>query len=164
MTEWIAGQQPGNPDYKKSLADELDLKTLDQLSAAVAQISNFCFEIKKFCVTTVVAAMTILVSLVHKIDPSMFVAAGGITFAFWFLDGVAYYYQVAIRGAMNNVQAKLQARSGPISDTQKAQAAIEAPRVAGTHSSRVRKAFFNHSMWIYALMIAADGVLAIAFR
>ena len=34
--------------YVKTLEDELDWKLLDQLHTAVAQISNFCFEIKNF--------------------------------------------------------------------------------------------------------------------
>ena len=47
--------------YAKTLQDELDWKLLDQLHGAVAQISNFCFEIKKFCVTTLFVAMTLII-------------------------------------------------------------------------------------------------------
>ena len=38
--------------YTKTLQDELNWKLVDQLYGVVAQISGFCFEIKKFCVTT----------------------------------------------------------------------------------------------------------------
>jgi len=45
--------QPG-----KTTEEEIDWKLLDQLHAAVGQISSFCFEVKKFCVTTLFAAIT----------------------------------------------------------------------------------------------------------
>ena len=45
--------------YTKSLQDELDWKLLDQLHGVVAQISSFCFETKKLCVTTEFIVLTL---------------------------------------------------------------------------------------------------------
>ena len=38
--------------YTKSLEAELDWSLLNPLHGVVSQTSNFCFETKKFCVTT----------------------------------------------------------------------------------------------------------------
>jgi hypothetical protein len=47
--------------YYKTLQDELDWKLLDQLYGVVAQISSFCFETKKFCVTTEFVVLTLMI-------------------------------------------------------------------------------------------------------
>ena len=47
--------------YTKTLQDELDWKLLDQLHSVVAQISGFCFDTKKFCVTTEFVVLTLIV-------------------------------------------------------------------------------------------------------
>ena len=61
--------------YTKTLQDELDWKLLDQLSGVVSQISSFCFETKKFCVTTLFVVMTLMVKFTSdKLDDSIFVA------------------------------------------------------------------------------------------
>ena len=62
--------------YVKSLEDELDWKLLDQLHGAVSQISGFCFEIKKFCVTTTFIILTLLVKFTSdNLDQSLFITA-----------------------------------------------------------------------------------------
>src|SRR5258708_29521344 len=81
--------------YEKTLEDELDWKLLDQLYGVVSQISSFCFETKKLCVTTEFVVLTLLAKFTtDKLDHSLFVTAMVVPLCFWFLDAVVYYYQV----------------------------------------------------------------------
>ena len=94
---------PDPKPYTKSLQDELDWKLLDQLYGVVAQISSFCFEIKKFCVTTLFVVMTLMIKFTSdKLDHSIFVAGLLIPICFWFLDATGYFYQVKLRGTMES--------------------------------------------------------------
>lgn len=72
--------------YAKSLEDELDWKLLDQLYGVVSQISNFCFETKKFCVTTEFVVLTLLAKFTSdKLDQALFITGLAIPVCFWFL-------------------------------------------------------------------------------
>jgi hypothetical protein len=83
--------------YTRSLDDELDWKLIDQLYGIVSQISGFCFETKKFCVTTEFVVLAFLAKFtVNKLDHSLFVSGLVILLCFWILDSVAYFYQVKI--------------------------------------------------------------------
>lgn len=94
--------------YTKTLQDELDWKLLDQLHGAVAQISSFCFEIKKFCVTTLFIVLTLMAKFTSdKLDHSLFVAGLMIPLCFWFLDATGYFYQVKLRGTMQAIRTRL---------------------------------------------------------
>src|SRR5262245_36777611 len=96
--------------YTKSLQDELDWKLLDQLHGVVAQISSFCFETKKFCVTTLFVVLTLMVKFTSdKLDHSIFVAGLVIPLCFWFLDATGYFYQVKLRGMMESIRSRLAA-------------------------------------------------------
>lgn len=143
--------------YAKSLEDELDWKLLDQLHGVVSQISSFCFETKKFCVTTEAVVLTLMVKFtVDKLDHSLFVAALAIPIAFWFLDAVAYYYQVKIRGTMELIRERIKSRnSQQIVDTG-GEPVIAADRVHRNLFRRVFDAAANHSMWLYGMLVVAD--------
>ena len=70
--------------YTRSLDDELDWKLLDQLHDAVSQISGFCFETKKFCVTTEFVVLTLFAKFTHdRLDHSLFVVGIVLPLAFW---------------------------------------------------------------------------------
>jgi len=143
-------------EYAKTLDDELDWKLMDQLHGAVSQFSSFCFEIKKFCVTTVFVLLSLIVSLTKSVDLSMFVAGFVVPISFWVLDTTAYYYQVKIRGRMEDIRKSIINRSEvkiDIGDTTKI---IEISRTKGGHAKRILEAAFNHSMWIYAILVGAD--------
>lgn len=142
--------------YTRTLQDELDWKLLDQLHAAVAQISSFCFETKKFCVTTDVLVLTLMVKFTDdRLDHSIFVAALVIPACFWFLDAVAYFYQVKLRGMMNAIRSRIESRGASPLFTPAGVPVIASDRV---DVGPVRLAFnagFNHSMWLYAILIAS---------
>lgn len=143
--------------YTKTLQDELDWKLLDQLHGVVAQISSFCFEIKKFCVTTVFVVMTLMGKFISdKLDHSIFVAGLLIPICFWFLDATGYFYQVKLRGTMESIRQRLASR-----DTKPLVAASGAAVIAPSRASapvpyRLIDAGFNHSMWLYVLLATAD--------
>ncbi|QPR86228.1 hypothetical protein [Aeromonas hydrophila] len=151
--------------YVKTLEDELDWKLLDQLHTAVAQISNFCFEIKKFCVTTLLAVLMFVLKFTSdKLDESIFIAGFLITFCFWFLDSTAYFYQVKLRGMMEAICEQLAARKQQRLVIHRKGSVIESSRVSAPIHKRILGAGFNHSMWIYALLILIDGFLLGLFK
>ncbi|MEI6708505.1 MAG: hypothetical protein WCK96_15380 [Methylococcales bacterium] len=143
--------------YVKSLDDELDWKLLDQLFGIVSQISNFCFETKKFCVTTEFIVLTLFAKFTtDKLDTSLFVTGLVIPICFWFLDSVAYYYQAKLRGMMEAIQNR-------IKDRHKEQLIIISSkpieRINKPWWSKVFDAVINHSMWIYAFLIIIDFIV-----
>jgi len=151
---------PDVQPYTKSLDDELDWKLLDQLYGVVSQISNFCFETKKFCVTTEFVVLTLLAKFTtDKLDHSLFVAAFAIPVCFWFLDAVAYYYQVSIRGTMEAIRERIKNRNQDQLVTTSGVPVIASERVRKPTRMKVYDAAFNHSMWIYGFLIGADGVV-----
>lgn len=146
--------------YTKSLQDELDWKLMDQLHGAVAQISSFCFEIKKFCVTTLFVVMTLLVKFTSdKLDHSIFVAGLIITVCFWFLDATGYFYQVKLRGTMESIRTRLASPDDKSLLSVTGTPIIAASRSSASAPKRVFKAGFNHSMWLYLLLVLIDGIL-----
>lgn len=73
--------------YTKTFEDELDWKLFDQLHGVVSQISSFCFETKKFCVTTAFVVLTLMINFTgDKLDHSLFVTGLVIPLCFWFLS------------------------------------------------------------------------------
>jgi hypothetical protein len=140
--------------YVKSLEDELDWKLLEQLHGAVSQISGFCFEIKKFCVTTTFFVLTLLVKFTsNNLDQSLFITAIIIPLCFWFLDSVGYYYQVKLRGTMQNIREKIQTRGSGNIVSHTGEKIIADERVDLPRYKLVFNSFANHSMWLYAIMI-----------
>ena len=143
--------------YTKTLQDELDWKLLDQLHGVVAQISSFCFETKKFCVTMIFVVLTLMVKFTSdKLDHSFFVAGLAIPVFFWFLDATGYFYQVKLRGTMELIRVRLASRDArPLVAADGSQ--IIAPmRSSAPAYKRVATAGLNHSMWLYAVLVAID--------
>lgn len=146
--------------YTKSLQDELDWKLLDQLYGAVTQISSFCFEIKKFCVTTLFVVLSLMVKFTSdKLDNSIFVAGLLIPICFWFLDATGYFYQVKLRGMMESICQRLALRNEISLVTANGVAVIAPSRVEASTRKRVYDSGFNHSMWLYALLLLIDSVV-----
>ena len=160
---------PSATPYVKSLQDELDWKLVDQLHGAVAQISGFCFETKKFCVTTQLIVLTFLLNFTGtKLDHSLFVASTAVPLCFWFLDSVAYYYQVELRGMMDAIRRRIQDRNQDSLISAGGTPFISAERTNKSRLNLVVSAAFNHSMWLYYILIGTvitlwrlfiDGVL-----
>ena len=154
----------GSTPYSKSFDDELDWTMLDQLHKAVLQIGTFCFRTKQVCLTVQVAVAGLLVRFTdNRLDQSVFVAGAAIPVGFWFLDGVAYYYQTKLRGLMNGIQGRLRSRNQQLVVTPTFERAIAEGRASGTQFGQVRQAFINHSMWLYALLLLADLMLWAAY-
>lgn len=150
--------------YVKSLDDELDWKHVDQLYGIVSQISNFCFETKKFCVTTEFVVLAFLVKFTaDKLDRSIFVAGIIIPLCFWILDSIAYFYQVKIRGAMESARVRIKERDvSRIVDTDGAPV-IERNRVERKMWRRILDAVINPSMLLYLILILVDVGVWMAF-
>jgi hypothetical protein len=143
--------------YTKTLQDELDWKLLDQLYGVVAQISNFCFETKKFCVTTEFVVLALMVKFTKdSLDDSIFVAGLLIPLCFWFLDATGYFYQVKLRGTMETIRERLAVRGHETIVAADGARVIAPERAASALHQRVLSASFNHSMWLYGILVTAD--------
>lgn len=150
--------------YTKTLQDELDWKLLDQLSSVVSQISSFCFETKKFCVTTLFVVLTLMVKFTSDtLDNSLFVAGLCIPLCFWFLDSTGYFYQVKLRGSMEQIRQRLASKDDRQLITTSGTGIIEKDRVAAPTYRRVLDSAINHSMWLYAVLVVAGVVIWLLF-
>jgi hypothetical protein len=146
--------------YAKTFEDELDWKLFDQLHGVVSQISNFCFETKKFCVTTEFVVLTLLAKFTaDKLDHSLFITGLVIAFCFWFLDAVGYYYQVKLRGMMEAIRLRLSKRNSQQIIGLGGAAIIASDRTERPVLRRLVDAVFNHSMWLYVFLIGIDAVV-----
>jgi hypothetical protein len=143
--------------YIRTFEDELDWKLLDQLHAVVTQISNFCFETKKFCVTTEFVVLAFVSKLTtDKIDDAFFVIGLVIALLFWLVDAVGYYYQVKIRGTMEAIRVRLATRNAVGVLGAEGIPVIAAARVGRSQTRRTVDAFANNSMWLYVILIVLD--------
>lgn len=152
------------PDYERTVEDDLDWSLLDQLHAVVLQIGTFCFRTKQVCLTVLVGVAGLIATFNRdKLDHSVFVAAAVITVSFWFLDSIGYFYQVKLRGIMDGVRDRIHKRhAGSVLRGPNAEI-ISDTRTTRTVDRRIVDAFFNHSMWLYLLLIVLDIVLWYCF-
>lgn len=149
-------------NYTKSLEDEIDWKIIDQLHGVVSQISGYCFDIKKFCVTTLFVVMTLLAKFSSgKLDNSFFITGSIIPICFWLLDSIAYFYQVKLRGKMEEHYDKIRNRNSSKKD--KGGLVINESRIHIPLCHLVKNAFFNHSMWIYFILLLINNFLWFLF-
>ncbi len=147
-------------EYKKSFEDELDWSLLEQLHKVLLQVSNFCFYTKQICLTILVAVIGLLFKFTEdKIDTSIFVAGLVIPLCFWFLDSVAYFYQIKIRGLMDNIRQRLCERNGQVLIEGNKLRIIEKERIERNKFITTITSFFNHSMWLYFILIIINIIL-----
>lgn len=151
-------------DYERSIEDELDWSLLDQLHSVVLQIGTFCFRTKQICLTVLTAVVALIATFTaDRLDHSIFVAAVVIPICFWILDSIAYFYQVKLRGMMAGIRDRVHNRHsegvlrGPNFEV------ISNDRTDRPIASRFRDALFNHSMWLYLVLIIVDLILWRAF-
>jgi len=143
-------------EYKRTIDDELDWSLLDQLHAVVLQISSFCFRTKQICITVLIGVVGVIAAFSEgEIDHSIFVAGYLIPACFWFLDSIAYYYQVKIRGAMDILRDKLRLR-GRVPELENDTGVIEDERIDNSQLRMTINAFINHSMWMYFILFLAN--------
>jgi hypothetical protein len=151
--------------YRRSLDDELDWKRIDQLYGVVTQLSGFCFETKKFCVTTEFVILALLVKLTDgALDRAFFIAGFAIPICFWFLDSVAYFYQVKLRAAMDEACDHIRERNRRHLLDGSGGVVIAQERVMRSPARKVADAVFNHSMWLYVVLTVSDILVWNAFR
>lgn len=151
-------------EYKKSLEDELDWNLLDQIHKVVLQTSTFCFRTKQICLTVDAAVVVILIKLTsNKLDESIFVAGLLVPLGFWFLDAIGYFYQVKLRGVMDKIRNRLIKRNSKEIVLTLQSEVIKKERVDIRQISKIWGSFFNHSMWIYVILIFLDITLWFLF-
>lgn len=153
-------------EYKESLEDKLDWDLLSQLHNATLQISGFCFKTKQIFLTVEIAVIGILLKLLNnKFNESIFLTAIIILIIFWFLDSTAYFYQVKIRGIMEDIRERILNRNIDLKHIVVAENStnlihvIENKRLDLTVYRKILNSFFNHSMWLYFLVFIINIVL-----
>jgi hypothetical protein len=151
--------------YTKTLDDELDWSLLEQLHKVVLQISTFTFHTKQVCLTVDIGVMGLLFKLTDDtLDTSIFIAGIVIPICFWFLDGIAYYYQVKLRAVMDKIQERLRERNTEkLVYTNEYQRVIEKERTIRPQIQKLLSSFLNHSMWIYYILILVTSFLWFLF-
>lgn len=164
MTEATLQEKIKEIEYKKTLRDEIDLKIVDQLHGITAQMSNFCFETKKFCLTTETFALPFIYKISgDKLYPVAY-AAIIIPIIFWLLDAMSYHYQRKIRSKMqiliNDLTKKENIFLGKNDLTPTK--IIEDGFNRQDTCSKILGALFNKSMSIYFTLFAAGLLTHIA--
>ena len=91
-----------------------------------------------------------------KLDHSLFVAGVLIPICFWFLDATGYFYQVKLRGTMESIRQRLASRDAQPLIAANGAVVITPSRASAPTPQRIVNAGFNHSMWLYALLVIAD--------
>jgi len=129
-------------DYNKSCADEIDHAKADQMHAAALQISKTCFDLKKLCVSVLGASMALLVKFTEdSVDHSLFAVGIVLVLGFWVSDATAYFYQKALRVAIDDRFKAISERNGD--------------EYATTSTApELRKSLLNMSMSLYFILLA----------
>jgi len=146
--------------YEKSLDDELDWTKADQYHKAALQISDKCFEIKKLSIVTITAFITVLVKFTKdNLDWSLFISIYLIIIMFWFIDSVSYYYQAKLRQNILDHFNNITERNAPqnVTDEEK-----DKPKQENKFK-KIKKSVFNHSMWVYYIMILFNTITSYLF-
>ena len=145
-----------------TIKDQIDWKTIDQLHTATIEFSRNCSNIKKICVTLLVASCTLLAKFNNNsLDLSFFIAGFVIPLFFWGLDASSYFYQEKLRGIINDKLNEIKIRN---SDD-----AIKTPEgyvleIKRTKDKRLIRSIFNNSMLLYYILIGLDITLFVAFK
>ena len=149
--------------YIRSVEGDLDWSLLEQLHSVVLQISSFCFRTKQICITVLIGVVGAIAAFSEsEIDQSIFVAGYLVPICFWFLDSTAFYYQVKIRGAMDDLRETLKKRGGVPEDALEADV-IEDERIDQSQLKITFDAFFNHSMWLYVILVLINSFVYFLF-
>ncbi|SRR6266581_6831093 len=140
------------PEYNRSCSDEIDHAKADQMHAAALQISRACFDLKKLCVSVLGACMALLIKFTaNSVDHSLFAVGTALVLGFWISDATSYYYQKALRVAIDNRFKEIADRNGE-----------KYPLTASPPA--ILKALFNMSMSLYLVLFALLVGAWFAFR
>jgi len=148
--------------YIKTLDDEIDWTQANQYHSAALQISQKSFEIKKLSIVTITAVLTLLANFTeNKIDLSFFISAYLMALLFWFLDSVTYYFQEKLRIKISQHLSSIKSRNKGLVDNSLNTYVIDPERIK---QNRFKKAVFNHSLWLYYILIILNTVVLITFK
>lgn len=144
------------------IKDQIDWKTVDQLHAATLEFSRNCSNIKKICVTLLIASCTLLAKFNNNsLDLSFFVAGFVVPLFFWGLDASSYFYQEKLRAIINNKLNDIQNRNSNEVIKSSEGFVLEVNR---TNDNRLIRSIFNSSMLLYYVLIVLDLILFFAFK
>jgi hypothetical protein len=148
-----------NKEYKKSVQDEIDWKIIDQLHSATLNFSSTSLELKKLLIVLIGIAVPALVKLAgDKLDLSLFVTIYLLSFTFWFLDSLTYYYQENLRELMDIRFNQIKTRNSPaIITTEKGldNFTLDNKR---TKKGRAQRSAFNISVRLYMVGLLLNTI------
>jgi hypothetical protein len=148
---------------EKAYRDSLDKDSINQLHAAVLQVSQTCYDIKKLCATIISSAVAVVVGLARvqtdvKIGYSSLLVGAAISAFFWFLDVQYYLLQTKMRLRMKELADDIAKRNGFMLILD----GVGMPVAAKINQANlVRKSAFNSSMMFYHLLILIFVALAL---
>jgi len=146
----------------REIKDQIDWKTIDQLHAATIEFSRNCSNIKKICVTLLIASCTLLAKFNNNsLDLSFFMAGFVVPLFFWGLDASSYFYQEKLRGIINDKLNDIKKRN--LNDDIKTVEGFVL-EIKRSKDKRLIRSIFNNSMLLYYILIGLDIVLFIAFK
>lgn len=140
---------------EKAYRDSLDKDSINQLHAAVLQVSQTCYDIKKLCATIISSAVAVVVGLARvqtdvKVGYSLFLVGAAISAFFWFLDGQYYLLQTKMRLRMKELADDIAKRNGLMLIVD----GVGMPIIAKSKKTNlIRQSAFNNSMMFYHLLI-----------
>jgi uncharacterized membrane protein len=148
---------------EKTFQNSLDQSSINQLHAAVLQVSQTCYDIKKLCATIIGSFVAGVVGLAQvqpdvRVDYPFFLVGVAISFFFWFLDGQNYLLQKRMRLRMKELADNIAQRSGFM---------LLVDGVGMPISSKGKKpnlfiqSVFNSSMIFYYLLASIFIILAL---
>ena len=82
---------------------------------------------------------------------------------FWFLDSTGYFYQVKIRGTMEQIRVRLASRDLRPLVTADGTGILAKDQVNIPNYRKVLDSAINHSMWLYAVLVVADCAVWVLF-
>jgi hypothetical protein len=137
-----------------ALQNSFDKESISQLHAAVLQVSQACYDIKKLCATiigTVVASGLGFAQVQPdvKISYPFLLIGAMITLLFWVLDVQQYLLQKSLRSRMKDLADGIAQRSG----SKLLVGSIGMPVTSESKKlTRLKQAAFNNSMVFYHLL------------
>lgn len=154
----ITTGESDDTDDTIKIKDSLDRMQIEQLHNATLNFSNSCIETKKLYVTVMIAVFTVFAAIYEEELASHLTIILGfeivVTFFFWIVDSVFYYYQSKLRKQMGCQVKKIEARHNIREESKSTESAPteSADKIkSGLTAEQVVKSFTNMSQTMYKL-------------
>lgn len=148
-------------EYKKTLADEIDWKIIDQLHNVTLNFSSKSLEIKRIFVIFIGILVPVALQLSkNTLSWALFSSLYVVIISFWLVDSYTYYYQEKLRGLMNKKFESNSLRNGT-SDTK--HFVIDPKRVKKKGLKSLVKSMFNFSHLLYYIMIILNLITSLMY-